>query len=273
MNLKTFLRTFASHTLNIIRNQISNVPDLQANIKYKNIHKNESCFILGSGNSIKNHNLKLLQDKIVITQNNFHSHEDIKTIKPTYHCVVPMYQSKECNNDWIEWFTSMERRLPYTKEFFLGLNAKAFVEKHNFFSFKRNYVQMGLYPLFMRKAFVDITKIIMHIPTSLTQCLIIALYMGFSKIYLVGFDLNQPCIPKRENVRFYSYSPILNNKDEKKIEKESRDTGEEWFYMWIIWKQLLLLRNYAESRKIQIYNVTEGGLLDCFERRSYESVL
>ena len=272
MNLKHFIRTFAGHLRNVIRNELFDIKELQTNVKYKNNHRKDRCFILGSGNSIKKHNLKLLENEIVMTQNHFHAHKDIGIIKPKYHCIVPMYQTEKCNDDWIEWFTSMEERLPHTEEFFMGLNTKAFVEKYGFFYDKRNYIQMGLYPLFMRRASIDLTKRIMHIPTVITQCLTIALYMGFKKIYLLGFDLDQPCITVRENVRFYHRSPIIENQEEKDFEKKFRDTGDEWFTMWLIWKQLLLLRKNAESRGIEIINITEAGLLDCFKRQSFKSV-
>ena len=68
---------------------------LNKNIKFKNIHTGERCFILGSGPSIVKQNLKKLQGETVITQNHFHIHEDIKIIHPMYHCVVPFFHSKE----------------------------------------------------------------------------------------------------------------------------------------------------------------------------------
>ena len=95
---------------------------LKNNIRFKNKHIGERCFILGSGPSISKQNIKILKGEIVITQNHFHVHDDIKIVHPMYHCVVPFFHSKEFTADWIEWISSMERKLPHDTQIFCHLN-------------------------------------------------------------------------------------------------------------------------------------------------------
>jgi len=274
MNFKYYLRSYISHIRWLILNQLPKQSALRENIKYKNIHKGKRCFILGSGHSILKQDLTKLRDEIVITQNHFHAHPDINLIQPRYHCVVPMYQPPEYNNDWIRWFESMEERLPDHTTFFIGLNSKKLVEKNELFVNRRSYISHGLKPMFMRRGVVDITRTIMGIPTVLSQCLTVALYMGFDEIYLLGFDLDQVCrITDREQMRFYGSSPITTNEAEKSIEQKQFRTGEVWFNFWHMWKQFNLLREKAEHNSVKIINLTEGGLLNCFERQSYDSMV
>src|SRR5204862_399601 len=82
--------------------------------------------------------------------------------------------------------------------------------------------------------------------TVITQCITIALYMGFRKIYLVGFDLDQICqlTKGRDNVRFYGHSQITRNEAEKNYETSYASSGFDFFNQWMIWRQLNLLKEY-----------------------------
>jgi hypothetical protein len=115
----------------------------------------------------------------------------------------------------------------------------------------------------------------MRVPTVITQCLTIAIYMGFSEIYLMGFDLDQLCLiaNDRDNVRFYGNSPITSNKAEKDFEKDLASTGIDWFNMYAIWHQLNLLKVEAGKRNVKILNATRGGMLNMFDRVVYEDII
>ena len=108
----------------------------------------------------------------------------------------------------------------------------------------------------------------------MTQCLAIAIYMGFQEIVLLGFDLDQVCrTADRANVRFYGLSPITSNKAEIDVEKSSGVSGGDWVQHWMIWKQCNLLKEAAARKSIRIINATRGGLLNMFERMPYEDLL
>ena len=232
------------------------------------------CFILGSGHSIIKQDLTKLHGEIVITQNHFHAHPDIDAIQPQYHVVVPKYQPAEYDPNWVEWFESMEKKLPSHTRYFMGLNSKELIEENKLFVNRVSYILTGLNPMFMKKAVVDITHACMNIPTVITQCLTIALYMGFSKIYLLGFDLDQPCrMEDRDKVRFYGNSPVTNTEAEKHTEEYQASSDVGWFNRWLMWKQFILLREEAERNGSEIINLAPGGLLDCYRRRLYEKVI
>lgn len=250
-------------------------PDSQltGNSKFKDIHRGSRCFILGSGHSIMTQDLTKLAGEIVMTQNHFHAHRDIAAIRPAYHVLIPKYQPKEFDGDWNVWFDSMEERLPSDTIFFLGTNTKYLIEKRSNMISRTFYIKAGYWSILMKEARMDITRSIMHVPTVITECLTIAIYMGFSEIYLTGFDLNQIQLMKdRDNVRFYGNSPITANQSEKNSEKDSGPSGLDWYSMWITWHQLNLLKNEAELRKIKIINATNGGLLNMFDRVDYDSL-
>ena len=244
------------------------------NKRFENIHANQRCFILGSGHSILSQDLTKLKDEIVISQNHFQAHKDISIIAPKYHVVIPKFHPADYDNDWIDWIQDMENKLPADTVFFYGSNTKSLIESKTNLGSRSYYIDSGFHAICLRKAKVDITKRIMNIPTVITQCITIALYMGFKKIYLTGFDLDQICrLSNRDNVRFYGHSQITRNEAEKKIEGDSGSSGFDYFNYWMIWRQLNLLNQYAESHGMEIVNVTNGGLLNVFRRDNYENVL
>ena len=118
-------------------------------------------------------------------------------------------------------------------------------------------------------------KTIMRIPTVLTQCLTVAIYMGFEEIYLLGFDLDQICyIDDRIYGRFYGMSKITNTKAERNEEKRQElETTDGWYNWWLMNKQFFLLKHFAEQNNISVINGTKGGILSYFERKPIEDVL
>ena len=50
------------------------------NVELKDKHKCRRCFLLGSGPSIKDENLKPLKNEIVFALNNFYVHDDLSEI-------------------------------------------------------------------------------------------------------------------------------------------------------------------------------------------------
>ena len=258
----------------MIKDRIFPDPMLKRNIKFKNIHTGERCFILGSGPSIVKQDLKKLQGEIVITQNHFHIHEDIIIIHPRYHCVVPFFHSREFTGDWINWFRSMEERLPLDTQMFFHLNTKHILEENFFFTDRINYLEVGLSPMTLERAQVDIAKRIMVVPTALSQCLTVALYMGFEKIYLLGCDMDQiGSLIAGEKQRFYGDSHITNNEYELKNDEKALATGYIWYHFWMMWVEFILFRKYAERNNSEIINLTEGGILNCYKRQSYNEVV
>lgn len=251
------------------------IPDrlISKNVKFKGIHQGARCFILGSGHSIMTQDLTKLAGEIVMTQNHFHAHRDIAIIHPTYHVLVPKYQPKEFDGDWSAWLDSMEERLPSDTILFVGTNTKYLIDNRENLAARSFYIKSGYWSHLLSKARVDITKSIMYVPTVITECITIAIYMGFSEIYLTGFDLDQVIrLGDRDKVRFYGNSPITANQSEKNYEKETGASGLDWYNMWIIWNQLNLLKKEAELRNIKIINATNGGLLNMFDRVDYDSL-
>ena len=250
-------------------------PDLKKNVELKDKYNNERIFILGSGSSILHYDLKVLNKEYVMTQNSFHMHNDIFDINPTIHCVVPYYQSEKEYSTWIEYIGDMKEKMPSTT-FIWGLNTKALIDNHHPELIKQSYYIRTKYDsLTLNHATVDIAKTLMNIPTVLTQCLSVAIYMGFREIYLLGFDLDQICHTNdRTFGRFYGMSKLTDSKFEEDAERNLKvETTDGWYNWWLMNKQFFLLKSYADQNKIKIINGTQGGILSYFKREPIENII
>ena len=250
-------------------------PVLKKNVELKDKYNNERIFILGSGSSILLYDLKVLSNEYVMTQNSFHMHNDISDINPNFHCVVPYYQTDKEHSIWVDYINDMKVRIPDSL-FIWGLNTKALIDKyHEDISAKSYYVRTKYDLLTLKKAKVNISKTIMNIPTVLTQCLSVAIYLGFKEIYLLGFDLDQICHTNdRTFGRFYGMSKITDTKFEEDAEKKLNDeTTDGWYNWWLMNKQFFLIRDFADQNNISIVNGTKGGILSYFKREPIENIV
>ena len=250
-------------------------PDLKKNIELKDKYNNKRIFILGSGSSILLYDLKVLNSEYVMTQNSFHMHKDISYVDPNIHCVVPYYQSNKEISIWVDYIADMKARMPNSL-FLWGLNTKALIDNRHPDLVKQSYYIRTKYNLLtLKKAKVNISKTIMNIPTVLTQCLSVAIYLGFKEIYLLGFDLDQICHTNdRTFGRFYGMSKITDTKFEEDAERNSDlETTDGWYTWWLLNKQFFLLKSYADQNKIKIINGTQGGILSYFKREPIENII
>ena len=275
MNLFKVLKSYVRNGTYTIKDTFISDKDLVKNKELKNKYKGKRLFILGSGGSINLYDLKQLKDEYVMTQNNFHVHSDIMGINPSFHCIIPYYQTDKEYSRWIEWIGDMEERLP-NAQFFWGRNTKDMID-NNFKNIKdKSYYINAKYDLLsLTKARVDMSKTIMRLQTVTTQCISIALHMGFSEIYLLGFDNDQICHERKNQNRFYGMSKITDTDAERKqLDKQrGQKITVSWFNKWITSKQLDLLEVYAVKNKIEIFNASNEGLLDNFKRKSLEEII
>lgn len=268
------LRKQLSHTFFSI---VDLLPDsvLKRNQELKNKYQGQKLFILGSGPSIKKEDLSVLEGQNIMTQNNFHMHDKIGVLKPKFHVVVPKYQSKGYDKDWIEWIQDMEEKLPSDCIYFFGKNTKYLIDSKTNMGARTYYMEQGLNPLFVNQTNCDISRRIMNVPSAITQCVMAAVYMGFSEIYLLGMDLDQivQLGAGRDNLRWYGHSKITANQAEQDIEATILKSGNIYFEHWKMWRQLNMINEYAEGQNIRIANASKYGLLNVFPRIPLEEAL
>ncbi len=170
--------------------------------KFKNLHQNETIFLVGAGPSLNNENLDLLNDKIVIAYN--FSYQALTNVKPKkfYSCVSGARINPGETIDRSLFDASF--RFPGAKED-EHLNLNAIKEDDiilpvpfKFFLYKFKDGGTGFS--------FDISKEFRHNggSTGILSCVQIAKYMGSKRIVLLGtdFDCSDKNITHHHDVKF-----------------------------------------------------------------------
>jgi len=176
-----------------LRNFYQNDQNLfKKNIELNDIENGHRCFILGTGASTNEQNLKLLSNEITMAVAGFFTHEQISIIKPKYYLVNSIFRlhGKVLEEEkFINWLRAMDKTLDNSTIMFMDASDKPQIDKYDLFQKKKIYwYQMEYYDE------GHISKIdLKHLEkgASVSELAIsIALYLGFEKIYLLGFDHN-----------------------------------------------------------------------------------
>ena len=158
--------------------------------KFNGIHKGESCYIFGDGISIKSMNLALFADKKSIATNYFPFHKDFNAINCGY-CIInaphffnPHFgysplQRKHLNGMAKNYKTLINDR-PQVN-YFVDLSNYPFVRGGNVFHTFRNIPDSKLSANFIGNRINCFSGVV-------RAAIMLAIYMGFDHIYLVGFD-------------------------------------------------------------------------------------
>lgn len=220
------------------------------NIRFKNIHQGEKCYIVGTGPSLKNINLDFLKDEIIFGVNYLYKSESSKHLEPKYYCLYDEIFHTNRIEDTIK---------------LLGLypNTIFFVRTKAYNNFQNNGIkQNNIYyqpcNVFQHDDFIslDMTKSMTAPYNVILGCIQTAMYMGFKEIYLLGSDYNSFASLKVEHV----YD------DEDTHVKRQMTLGYEMKYYTMCTYHHYALEKHAKKNNISIYNITEGSLLDAYER-------
>lgn len=230
---------------------------VNGNKKFKDIHKGERCFILGTGPSLRDVDVTLLKNEIIFGLNYLYKGNIIDKVKIKYYCLYDeIFHGKNISD-------SMEilSLLPNT-EFFVRTKAYNNFRKSNLLSDKVNFQACNLFQHgdLIR---VDMTKNMTAPYNVVLGCIQTAIYMGFEEIYLLGCDFNSFATLKVEH--FY---------DDKKNESPSRhmSLGYEIKFYSLVAYHHYALEKYASQNGVKIINVTHNSLLDAYERKDYHEL-
>ncbi len=233
--------------------------ELAKNKGLKDKYIGKRCFIIGNGPSLKTQDLTLLRNEYTFVTNNFILHEQIEKINPDFYCIVDpnMYNG----NFPIERLKMIEKILPEVHMFF-RIDSKNYVNENGLFKNRLiSYLYSKAYLQYNYPFSIDLDK---NIPAAINvvhTCIMIAAYMGFKEIYLVGCDATL-FIPQPDH--FYKLT------EEEKLAKV--DLEEKLQLTSYMFRSYKILKEIYNSKDVNIYNATNGGVLEIYPRVKYESL-
>lgn len=227
---------------------------------FKNIHKGERCFIIGSGPSLTVSDLDQLEGEYTFASNKIFTVFDKTAWRPTFYVVSD-------NDVTPEMYGHSAKFDSKTQAKFFPANFRAGCSGENSNAFFYNYVgcdTTGKIP----PAFSDnMTKYLVEGFSVAYVAMQIAVYMGFTKIYLLGVDFSWPVYKDcagniyengQAKHRFYE-----DNHESDEISIPNVELMENAY------KQA---RKYCENHGVVICNATRGGRLEVFPRVSFDDL-
>jgi hypothetical protein len=229
----------------------------------RNINQGKRCFIIGNGPSLNQLDLTLLKNEYTFGVNAIYTNYEKMGFYPTYYVVEDFLVAEDraaeinaYNKSDIKFFGNYLRYCLEPDESTILLNVILdYSDYENFPYFSQNLLQR-----------IWVGGTVSYL------CMQIAFYMGFSEVYLVGFDHNYKIpedVQKQKNHVLVSTSQDVNHFNEAYFGK-----GKRWHDPMLhrMDKAYRRARMVYEANDRQIFNATEGGKLEVFERVNYASL-
>jgi len=247
--------------------------------KLRNIHQNKRIIIIGTGPSIKYQDLTFLKDEIVIALNEFYLHPEIDVIKPKYFLYTGYNIHKDTVNFnvAVKWYKEFEKcilknkgtaLLPISDFDFLKENQlmQNDLLKKYFFNYTINIKKIEKYDF-------EYNVLSFYGDNSAINAIGLSIYMGAKEIYLLGLDHDWILTYKnKKQNHFYKDEESLIYKDHSQNFKRVTLLDNLINYCRIF-EQYTAIEKYSKMKKINIYNMTDGGMLDVFRLKNYSQFI
>lgn len=254
---------------------------LAQNADLKNKHVGERCFILGNGPSLKNVDFNLLKGETIISVNQINRHPDFALLKPKYHFWADASFFKFEEHEADELLEIMRGINKYnTPKCFFPIEQLAVIKKYRldeeldvaFFDdkliFYDNY-----------KADIDFAGVVPAFSTVIQYCIILAVYMGFKEIYLLGCDNTSILVNIQSALNadeeHFDYAYEVSEEEKKRMRRIVEDNSLEayartYYETFKLYRELF---HYCQSKNITLVNCSTQTVIDSIPRKKLEDVI
>lgn len=220
--------------------------------KFKNIHKGQRAFFVGTGPSLRLEDVEMLKGEIVFGVNSLVESVEKISFPLTYYGLadkraVELFYGKAAKSSIGNIFVGSGR---LSKRDIISDNTMRFPDTMEFYAFLDAFTKNT-----KLRISDDITKIVYDGGTVIYVMLQIAAYMGITEMYLIGVDCN--------------YAPGVSNFNEFRPREEIKRGGNEMTQIGAYIK----FKEYADTHGIKVYNATRGGMLDVFPRVNFDELI
>ena len=233
---------------------------IKKNIKFKDVHAGERCFILGTGPSLKlltAQQRESLRKETLFGVNSLYKSDIGRELSPKYYVLMD-------NLYWEQWsstFTEVSNQYKDCPPIFItDLRAKYLVESLPVKN-QAVYIYSKKYPVNQMSA--DIDENIYAAMNVISYSILSAIYMGFREIYLLGCDYSAFCTAGKG----HCYD------DESEISQSNYNLAFYLRFYWITTEFHYLIAKLAKEKGVKVVNLTQNSLLDAYPRLSVSDTL
>ncbi len=230
----------------------------------KNIHKGQRCFIIGNGPSLKSKDLELLKNEVTFAVNHIYRIFDQTDWRPTYYIMIDTVHYPKIH-EIINGIDAKMRFVPFQNAVLAGKvydNITYFNQELHDTHVEDNRIVVDK-PLTFSE---DIEKGICCRYTVLYTAFQLAVYMGFSEIYLLGVDHNYSNEIQEDG------TIIENNVSNYFDESIARITGIGEVPLYAVTGAYQRAKEVCDKNGIIVRNATRGGKLEVFPRVDFDNL-
>ena len=241
---------------------------LQKNRTLKGLGKGKRAFILATGPSIKQEDLKLLSGEDCFSISNFFLHDDIQVINPVFHGVFAIYHEPLILENIVEWLHRADRILPVRTKIVLDHSSYDIVQKFGLFP------ERDVYYLYLgHKLGLDITKPVLGPQTGPLHMLPLMIYMGYERIYLLGCDNTTLRDYKKSITNFYSPDQDIRKNATDQKRDVVNDIEAEIRANLICFEQYKYYHDIVAGTSTSIINLSVDSWLEMFPFDRLEHIM
>jgi hypothetical protein len=241
---------------------------LNRNLQFKNLHQNKRALVVVNGPSINTQNLDKFENDIIFAVNAFYKYENIHKLQPKYNFLLDsnLFNAETINSSL--FYDELLKKLTNTIFFLPLFRGYKSVIKNNILPINKTFfTAMGG----DENCDLDFTRVIPSFHGVGAYALSAAIYMGCNPIYLVGFD-HDYLANRGKDHHFYKGSTVnVDNKQELTL-ADRIPYDNEMLSNYYLWQNYRYLLRIATNKGIKVFNSTNGGYLDVFERFHFENI-
>lgn len=238
-------------------------------LQYKGIYAGKRCFIIGNGPSLVPEDLDLISGEVCFAANRIYDIYPMTRWRPTYYGIQDLYVLKEITQE-------VEDEEKGSKVRFIVSNRPQYmcekmkIDPQNEFFYLGTCLSENREIMFSE----DFAHKVGHGGTITYAMIQLAIYMGFTEIYLLGVDHSYGNYFK-DNGDFDKDAHVKNHFAGSRAYKNLRvsNVPHRRGFVYVQTKAYEKAAEYARSHDITICNCTRGGKLEAFPRKSLEEVL
>ena len=243
---------------------------LLKNEELRNRHQGRRAFIIANGASIRHQNLSPLADEITIVMSGFWKHPVVAKWQPSYYCFSdPVFF--DGSQPMSQFFESLREHI-HSTSFIVPLSGRDTIEREALLPAQQPVYYVDYHGRLLgsnEKDGIDFTCRLPWFYTTAQLALMLAIYLGCSPVYLMGFDHDWLLFREYER-HFYEGKTVSDHPVAHGTYTYALDSEME--SMLRLWKGYRYLKVFAETRSVKILNATDGGLLDVFDRVEFTSL-
>ncbi len=251
------------------------------NIELKNKHQGKRCFIIGNGPSIQNQDLSFLENEIVFVTNDFWKYDGYYAAKPDYYCMFDSYyfdlKLKDVNKPTINGIYGLQK-YEHRPQFIFHRTGKEIIENYYHWNDWASiyYVDAILHYTEKYSKEYDITRVVPRMRCVVQYAIMLASYMGFDTIYLLGIEQTNVLAAIEtyfgKNTPRYAYE-ITDENMKEACDISKRCSLETILFSYMsLFHQYKLVYDYCAARGIAVYNCTPQSLVDCIPMQEYDKL-